>query len=155
MNQNGRRTLNMGVKTIFIMWLVVTLIVACSVMDDNPISRDQFSEVGISDFEVNMQRDYIRGKIQNHSEHNITSSIFKLEIFSGSTRAAVNSSVGTVIRHMGSESLDLSKLLLSQNFMVREPLKPGYSTEFYFEVKMDYDLSDFLYTYEIVELKGH
>ena len=155
----------MGLKKFLIMTkprlfisLILTLFLGCTVIDDKAIPKEQFSQVEISDFEVNMQRDYIRGKIQNNGEHNITSSIFKLEIFSGSTRASVNSSVGrnsSVIRYMGSDSLDISKLLLSQNFMVREPLKPGYSTEFYFEVKMDYELSDFLYTYEIVELKGH
>ncbi|NQV43038.1 MAG: hypothetical protein HQ506_11850 [Candidatus Marinimicrobia bacterium] len=105
-------------------------------MDDDSIPRDQFNQVAISDFEVNMDRDYIRGKIQNNGEHNITSSVFKFEIYAGN------------------DSLDSSKLLLSQNFVVREPLKPGYSTEFYFELKMDYEFSNFLYTYNIVQIKG-
>ena len=116
--------------------LPVTLLMACSIMDDNTIPRDQFDQVEISDFEVNMDRDYIRGKIQNNGSHNISSSIFKFEIYAGV------------------DSLDASRLLLSQNFVVREPLKPGYSTEFYFELKMDYDHSNYFYTNDIIQIKG-
>ncbi len=133
------------------------LFMTCSIMDDNSIPRDQFNQVQISNFEVNMQRDYIRGKIQNTGKHNITSSIFKFEIYSGNTGASGNTNVineSSAINYKGGESLDPSKLLLSQNFVVREPLKPGYSTEFYFELKMDYQFSDFLYTYDIVQIKG-
>ena len=116
--------------------LAVSFLMACSLMDDNSIPRDQFDQVEISDFEVNMDRDYIRGKIQNKGRHNITSSIFKFEIYAGE------------------DSLDSSKRLLSQNFVVREPLSPGYSTEFYFELKMDYEFSNFIYTYDLVQIKG-
>jgi len=119
-----------------ILMIPAILLITCSQMDDDSIPRDQFNQVAISDFEVNMDRDYIRGKIQNNGEHNITSSVFKFEIYAGN------------------DSLDSSKLLLSQNFVVREPLKPGYSTEFYFELKMDYEFSNFLYTYNIVQIKG-
>lgn len=131
--------------------------VACSIMDDNSIPRDHFSQVEISNFEVNMQRDYIRGKIQNNGEHNITSSIFELEIYSDSLAVSGNTNLmnqSSAIRYTGADSLDASKLLLAQNFVVREPLKPGYSTEFYFELKMDYEFSNFLYTYEIVQIRG-
>ena len=119
-----------------LMMLPAVLFMTCSQMDDNSIPRDEFAQVEISDFEVNMDRDYIRGKIQNNGTHNITSSIFKFEIYTGA------------------DSLDSSKVLLSQNFVVREPLKPGYSTEFYFELKMDYDYTIFHYSYDIVQIKG-
>ncbi len=119
-----------------ILMLPALLLITCAKMDDDSIPRDQFNQVEISDFEVNMDRDYIRGKIQNNGDHNITSSVFKFEIYAGN------------------DSLDSSNLLLSQNFVVREPLKPGYSTEFYFELKMDYNVSTFLYAYDIVQIKG-
>jgi hypothetical protein len=44
--------------------------------------------------------------------------------------------------------------VLSENFFIRETLKPGYSTEVYFEFKLD-DLSERnVFTQEIIELKG-
>jgi len=146
----------MGIKSI-IMCLPVILFMNCSIMDDNSLPGDQFNQVQISDFEVNMQRDYIRGKIQNHGEHDITSSIFKFKIYTGNSETSGNTNLineNSAMMYTGKDSLDPSKLLLSQNFVVREPLKPGYSTEFYFELKMDYEFYDFLYTYEIVQLKG-
>jgi len=139
------------------MCLPAILLMNCSIMDDNSLPVDQFNQVQISDFEVNMQRDYIRGKIQNIGEHNITSSIFEFEIYTGNPGAAGNTNLmnkNSVINYTGRDPLDPAKLLLSQNFVVREPLKPGYSTEFYFELKMDYEFYEFFYTYEIVQLKG-
>ena len=140
-----------------LMVLCATLITTCSTMDDNAIPKDQFNQVEISDFEVNMERDYIRGKLQNNGEHSITSSIFNFEIYAGSIEGSgATNQMGepTSVEFAGRDSLDTSKILLSQNFVVREPLKPGYSTEFYFELKMDYEVSNFLYTYDIVQIKG-
>ena len=137
--------------------LLFILIATCSTMDDNSIPRDQFSQVQISDFEVNMDRDYIRGKIQNNGKHDITSSIFEFALYSGSFEPAENTQqmrANSIREYLGEGSLDTSKLLLLQNFVVREPLKPDYSTEFYFELKMDYESTNFLYTYDIVQIKG-
>lgn len=120
----------------YILLFAVYLCWACSMMDDNTLPQDQFDQIVISDFEVNMDRDFIRGKIQNKGHHEVTSSIYKFEIYPASA------------------SPDSAKALLSQNFIVREPLKPNYSTEFYFELKMDYDETDFVYIYDIVQVKG-
>jgi len=147
----------MRVKQGVVMVMVLTLFAACTVMDDNSIPRDQFDQVEISDFEVNLARDYIRGKIQNNGKHEISSSIFKFDLYSGKLSASGGRNShdqNSISIKKGSESIDSSFLLLSQNFVVRETLKPGYSTEFYFELKMDYDFSDYLYNYEIIHLKG-
>jgi len=145
------------IKSAIMMWIPLMLLMTCSVMDDKAIPPDQFNQVEISDFEVNLQRDYIRGKIQNNGKHDITSSIFRFDLYSENASAPendINYKRGSMLRYTGGDSLNPSRLLLSQNFVVREPLKPGYSTEFYFELKMDYDLLSFLYTYEIIQLKG-
>jgi hypothetical protein len=145
----------MQMKSIFIL-ISAILFWTCSKMDDHAIPMDQYGQVEISDFEVNMERDYIRGKIQNNGEHDITSSIFNLEIYSRDSESVKTSFDGEnhIVRYTGVDSLEPSRLLLSQNFVVREPLKPGYSTEFYFELKMDYEVTGFLYTYEIIQIKG-
>ncbi len=143
-------------KTI-IMILPVVLLVNCSIMDDNSLPAHKFNQIQISDFEVNMQRNYIRGKIQNNGEHDITSSIFNLEIYRDDSERSGNSNLmseNTVTEYTGKEVLNPENLLLSQNFVVREPLNPGYSTEFYFELKLDYQFDEFLYTHKIVQLKG-
>ncbi|MBT3228036.1 MAG: hypothetical protein HOD43_04475 [Candidatus Marinimicrobia bacterium] len=146
-----------GTKAVITMWLTGILILSCSVMDDTTIPKDQFTQVEISDFDVNMQKDYIRGKIQNNGEHNITTSIFKFEIYVGSQEVSRRTNLmneSSANKYTGKDSLNPLNLLLSQNFVVRETLKPGYSTEFYYELRMDYEFHDFLYTYEIVQLKG-
>ena len=147
----------MVLKAINMIWISLLLIMTCSVMDDDAISKDQFNQVEISDFEVNLQRDYIRGKIQNRGKHDITSSIFRFELYSGNLGGSgddFNYNQVSMVNSSEGDSLEPSRLLLSQNFVVREPLKPGYSTEFYFELKMDYDFSSYLYSYTIIQLKG-
>ncbi len=140
-----------------IAWVVMTVVSNCTVMDDNSVPKERFNQIEISDFEVNIDRDYIRGKIQNNSDLDITSSIFTFELYSGNFGEYENNKnylQSSIAFHAGPDSLSPSKLLLSQNFVVREPLKPNYSTEFYFELKMDYDISNFLYTHEIFQIKG-
>lgn len=129
---------------------ILLLSVSCSVMDDKNLPEDQLEQVKMSDFEVNLDRDFIRGKIQNIGNHHITSSIFRFELFAENT-GLPGPAVQEVTGHI---QQTMKEPLLSQNFVVREPLKPGYSTEFYFELKMDFDDLRFLYTYEIIQLKG-
>lgn len=144
-------------KNIPVAIMSVALLMACSLMDDNSIPKNEFPKMEISDFEVDMMRWYIRGKIQNNSQYDVSSAILKFDLYSQNMltrasrdfrdhRSARSYSVG--------DSLDPARLLISKNFLIREPLKPGYSTEFYFELKMDYNFSEYFYTYEIVELKG-
>jgi len=129
---------------------VLFLVTSCTVMDDKDLPVDQLKLTEISDFEVNLDRDFIRGRIQNNGDHNITSSIFRFELFAEQTGTS-----GPMTQKVrGDLGLALKEPLLSQNFVVREPLKPGYSTEFYFELKMDFEHPRFLYAYEIIQLKG-
>ncbi|MCF7826400.1 MAG: hypothetical protein K9M55_06710 [Candidatus Marinimicrobia bacterium] len=144
-------------KNIIMASMLVALLMACSVMDDKSIPKNQYPQVEISDFEVDMARGYIRGKIQNNSQYDVSSAILKFELYSQSmlTRGSNNFRYrSSARRYAVGDSPDPATLLLSKKFLIRESLKPGYSTEFYFELKMDNDFSECLYTYEIVELKG-
>lgn len=133
---------------------MIILLLGCIGMDNESIPLEQFDKVKISDFEVNLERDYIRGRIENQGTYDITTSIFKLILYSQERSATEGSNQVPNIRHVQASMVEPNSQLFTQNFVVREQLKPNYSTEFYFELKLDYEGIDILYTYEIIDLKG-
>lgn len=142
-------------KGVLLLCLTVFLFMNCTGMDNETIPSDQYEEVKINAFEVNLERQYIRGEIQNLSEYDITTSIFRLVLYGAERKPEGRGIHVSIVQHAGPEVIDLPPRLFSQDFVVRERLKPGYSTEFYFELKMDYEGMDILYTHEIIGLKGN
>lgn len=124
-------------------------------MDNESIPMDQFNKVEINDFEVNLERDYIRGRIENKGSYDLTTSIFKLNLYTKKRSEAENSSQIPQVRYAEASEIDPTYKIFSQNFVIREQLKPNYSTEFYFELRLDYEGFDILYTHEIIDLKGN
>ena len=144
--------------------LSLFLVAGCTVADDDVIDKAEYHQMEISDFEINMEHNYIRGKLQNNGSHHITSTHFKLELFRNEpqSKASIPNRSRKILQNHafkiseaspGDSLYDVNQTL-SKIFIVREPLKPSYSTEFYFELKMDDPSQDYLYTLRVVQLKG-
>jgi len=72
-------------------------------------------------------------------------------VYSGNTNGEMSSSF---IERQAVDSLSGLTLLLSHDFFIRETLKPGYSTEVYFEINLDFEKGQYIYSKDLVELKG-
>ena len=147
--------------------LVFMLVVSCVSLDDQLLSKAEFKNIEFKDFQINLERDYINARVVNNSSHTITSCIFRFslykpglnstlratrDIYAGNANEAMASSF---IEHGPADSLSVLTHLLSHDFFVRETLKPGYSTEVYFEINLDFEEGQYIYSKEVVELKGH
>jgi hypothetical protein len=129
------------------------LIVTCTGLDDKPLPTDARGQIYFNGFELNAQRNYLLVNLINESPYTLTSCKLKVNIYSIAQSQEdplilTEVSVNDVMDGEGDAPV------LSENFFIRETLKPGYSTEVYFELKLD-DLSGrSVFTQEIIELKG-
>jgi len=142
------------------------LLVSCSSLDDQLLSKDEFKNVEINDFQINLERDYINARVLNKSAHIVTSCIFKFSLYKSELNGEPKFSRGeyseysdqstssSFIEIQNPDSLSKLTQLLSHKFFIRETLKPGYSTEVYFEINLDFEKGQYFFTKELVELKG-
>jgi len=131
--------------------------------------------MAIQDFGVSLDRGYIRGQLVNNSTYSISSCIIKFSLYKleknsellrqkryfAKTENIIDSlSLAGIDQEVSRDKSTATKiqpemtLLFSKNFAVRERLEPGYSTEFYFEVKLDFQADNYIYTKEVIGLKG-
>jgi hypothetical protein len=132
--------------------IIAILCSACTGLDDSPLPKDAEGQVYFQSFEIDPKRNFILGRIVNDSPYTLTSCRIVINIFaeaSGDTRL-----VNLMPVEPGSAALKGQKPLVSEKMFMRETLKPGYSTEIYFEFPMDHLGGKAVYTREIVELKG-
>ncbi len=146
--------------------VIMLLVVSCSNLDDAKIPKEAYSKVVIDNFDINTDRDFIGGRIVNNSSRVVTSCKFEFRLYRHTEQAELvkgkqpgsdnfgRDNQDEFREYSSSDSLSGMQLLISENFLVRESLKPGYSTEFYFELTMDFDFHSYAYSKEIIQLKG-
>jgi len=146
--------------------LVVLLFASCVSLDDQLLSKAEFKNIEFKDFQINLDRDYINARVVNNSSHTITSCIFRFSLYKPGLNATLNHTKGvysgntngemssSFIERQAVDSLSGLTLLLSHDFFIRETLKPGYSTEVYFEINLDFEKGQYIYSKDLVELKG-
>ena len=126
--------------------------VACTDLDDPPLPSDAEGQVYFKSFEIDPQRNYINGRIVNDSPYTLTSCRINIDIYlSGgnpddSLSLQMVSPKDSLLKHLSPT--------ISEKMLMREPLKPGYSTEVYFEFPMHELHGHAFYTREINGLKG-
>ncbi len=124
---------------LFLSGILILIIFGCSGLDDKLLPVDALNHVEFQDVEVNPARNYIRGKLVNNSAYTLTSCKVRISIYLDSPAFA---------------ETDEKQAAFSKNFFIRASLKPGYSTEVYYEVKLD-GLQDYArFTSELFDLKG-
>ena len=129
------------------------LIVACTGLDDKPLPSDARGQIYINGFELNAQRNYLLVNLINKSPYTLTSCKFQVNIYS-IAQSQEDPLILTEVSADDVKDVEGYVPVLSENFFIRETLKPGYSTEVSFEFKLD-DLSERnVFTQEIIELKG-
>ncbi|MCF7823919.1 MAG: hypothetical protein K9N35_07065 [Candidatus Marinimicrobia bacterium] len=133
--------------------LLICLMWNCTGLDDKKLPTDANGQIYFEEFELNTQRNYLLVKLVNESPYTLTSCKFSVNFYS--TTSSQESPL--ILTEVSSDDvLDLLESVpkRSEIFFIRETLKPGYSTEVYFELNLD-DLSRrTIYTQEILELKG-
>lgn len=136
----------------WVLGISTLLVLSCTGLDDKSLPADAEGKVYFQSFEIDPTRDYILGRIVNDSPYTLTSCRIRINIYQD----------GGVV----GESLQLTELQpddstltdrvpeISEKMFMRETLKPGYSTEVYFEFPMQELKGQAVYTREIIELKG-
>ncbi|NQV48883.1 MAG: hypothetical protein HQ507_00190 [Candidatus Marinimicrobia bacterium] len=149
-----------------ILSLVFMLGVSCASLDDQLLSKAEFKNIEFKDFQINLDRDYINTRVVNNSSHTVTSCIFRFSLYKSGSTSTIKPTQDVYVGNANTERIssfiertDIDSLaglthLLSHNFFIRETLKPGYSTEVYFEINLDFEQGQYIYTKELVELKG-
>lgn len=128
------------------------LLVGCTDLDDNALPLDSHTQIYFQTFELNPERNYVLGKLINNSPYLLTSCRFRINFY---PELPKSEEPLTLRKIDPKELIPLGKTpTLSKDFFIREPLKPGYSTEVYFEIRLN-DLNGSTdFTREIIELKG-
>lgn len=127
--------------------LAVILCTGCTGLDDEPLAAASQELVIIDSFEIDPSRNYIIAQIKNGSPHTLSSARLKVSLYRESPEPP--------------NSLDFQEgtpedqaLINSKSFLIRNPLKPGYGTEVYYELKMDTLTGTVIYTYSLNDMKG-
>lgn len=134
--------------------LVLTALIgtACTGLDDELLPADASGQVYFQSFEIDPARDYILGRIVNDSPYILTSCRIAINIYQdGQTQGE---SLRLIELQPGDSTLAHQSPDISEKLFMRETLKPGYSTEIYFELPLEHLRGQAVYTREIVELKG-
>lgn len=129
------------------------LIVTCTGLDDKPLPTDARGQIYFKEFELNPQRNYLLVNLINESPYTLTSCMFQVNIYS----MASNQEDPLILTEVNADDMkddEGGAPSLSEKFFIRETLKPGYSTEVYFELKLDDLGGRSVFTQEILELKG-
>jgi len=127
-------------------------IFSCSGLDDQVLPPDANDQIKFQSFEIDPSRNYILARIINDGPHTLTSCRLSVSFFRQSNLPP-NQFILTELN--GSQASKVKELaFLRESFLIREPLKPGYSTEVYYELKIDQLRGSAFYTKELIDLKG-
>ncbi|MCF7807072.1 MAG: hypothetical protein K9M49_00545 [Candidatus Marinimicrobia bacterium] len=140
---NGKRSLSLALAGLFLL--------GCAGMDDQPLPADAQGQVYFQSFEIDPSRDYILGRIVNDSPYTLTSCRIAINIYH---EDPTEGDALFLTEVQPGDSLRKSSPDISEKLFMRETLKPGYSTEIYFELPMKHLSGQAVYTREIIELKG-
>jgi len=132
--------------------LVSLLLMVCAGLDDQPLPADTEGQIYFTSFEIDPRRDYVLGRILNDSPHILTSCRIVIMIYP--LNQAIQDSLQLTEVSVGDSVLTNRTPAVSEKMFMRETLKPGYSTEVYFEFPMQDLKGKAVYTLEIIEMKG-
>ncbi len=147
-------------RILLVVILLGMILTNCVGLDDQKLPKSDYDKISIENFQVNLERNFISGRLVNKSSYVVTSCVFEFKLYRldgsrSSNSITYEANDGSTFTELNSNNRDTErKLVHSQKFLVREPLKKDYSTEFYFELKLDYDRGDYSYSKEIIDLKG-
>lgn len=139
-----QRTLVLGLFALFLL--------TCTGLDDKPLPSDAEGQVRFQSFEIDPKRDYILGRIVNDSPYTLTSCRIAINIYMVDQTVADSLQLTEVSPR--ESSLRGKNPAISEKMFMRETLKPGYSTEVYFEFPMQDLKGQAVYTREVIDLKG-
>lgn len=125
---------------------------SCSDLDDTALPPDAKTHIYFQAFEVNARRNFVLGKLINNSPYTLTSCRFRIDIYTLSPDSQTPLSLTEL--EAGTEVMPHQVPVLTKDFLVREALKPGYSTEVYFELRLKDLKGPAVYSQTILELKG-
>ena len=136
----------------FLLGIASILITACTGLDDEALPADAEGQIYFKSFEIDPRRNYINGRIVNDSPYTLTSCRIAIDIYVRGQSLGEQLQL-TEVSPEDPALADLSPTISEKMFM-RETLKPGYSTEIYFEFPMQDLQGEAFYTRRIMELKG-
>lgn len=132
--------------------LLLLLFFSCTGLDDQSLPPEAVAKIKFQSFEIDPARNYFIAHILNESSYTLSScrlkiSLYKHEAFppNGFTLTEADPSE---IQIAGEQAF------MVEEFHVRSPIAPGYSTEVYYELNLDQLRGKAVFTKEIVDLKG-
>ena len=138
-------------KTILLS-LILILLGTCNSFDDNALPPDDHDQIYFESFELNPERNYVLTKLVNNSLYTLTSCQFNVSIYTESTPEDIPP---TLTKAKPGDAIPTGyQKTLSKTFFIRETLKPGFSTEAYFELRLSDLKGPGIFTYEIDRLSG-
>jgi len=149
--------MNIRLVKLILPWSAAVLIstvfcLSCTDLDDKPLPGDALGKVYFQSFEIDPNRNYILGRIVNDSPYTLTSCRIAINIYLDNLETGGSFDLKLV--DPGDTSLTSKTPLITEKMFMRETLKPGYSTEVYFEFPMEQLRGRAVYTRQIIELKG-
>ena len=138
-------------KALVLIFALSSLL-SCVGLDDEPLPVDAAGKIHFQSFEIDPARNYFIAHIVNESTYTVSSCRIKICLY---RHEALPPNSFTLTEIAPSEALISGENpFLLQEFLVRNPLTPGYSTEVYYELNLDQLRGRAVFTKEIVDLKG-
>lgn len=120
-------------------------------LDDQPLPSEATAHISFQSFEIDPSRNYFIARLVNNSPYLLSSCRINLSIYQESSLPP-NELILSEWSPFG--DLPSSGPIVSENFLIRDPLRPGYSNEVYYELKMDHLRGTAVYVKGLSDLKG-
>ena len=127
------------------------LLINCTGLDDQGLPPEAAAQVTFQSFEIDPSRNYIIARLVNNSPYIVSSCRIDLAIYPESPLPPNELILSEGSRDVGGSA---SEVLVSESFLIRDPLKPGYSNEVYYELKIDQLRGTAVYIKKLSDLKG-
>ena len=137
---------------IILIGVSALLLMTCTGLDDQPLPADAKEKIYFSSFEIDPLRNSILGRIVNDSPYTLTSCQIEIKVYHISPALEGPLTLREV--ELGDEGVASLTPVMTERLLMREALRPEYSTEIYFEMRLHDLHGQAIYTREIIKMKG-
>lgn len=131
--------------------LGLILLINCTGLDDQALPPEAAAQVTFKSFDIDPSRNYFIARLENNSPYVVSSCRIDLAIY---PESPLPSHELILSEESPDISRSVSKALITESFLIRDPLKPGYSNEVYYELKIDQLRGTAIYVKKLSDLKG-